>query len=91
VLFTVGKVGIGYYIGRASIGSPYGAAGSLVTLLVWVYYSALIVFFGAEFTHAWATRQHAIEPKHHAELGAAPQKKSEAAAEQAARTEGYDR
>jgi membrane protein len=91
VLFTVGKIGIGYYIGRASIGSPYGAAGSLITLLVWVFYSALIVFFGAEFTHAWATRQRTVAPKHYAEPGAAPQKKSEAAAEQATHTEDYDR
>jgi membrane protein len=81
VLFTLGKVAIGYYIGRASVGSAYGAAGSLIALLVWVYYSSLIVFFGAEFTQAWAKRQHAVEPKSHAELGAAPQTKSEAAAE----------
>ena len=90
VLFTVGKVGIGYYIGRASVGSAYGAAGSLIALLVWVYYSALIVFFGAEFTHAWATRQRTVEPKLYAEPGTAPQKKSEAAAEQAAHAEDYD-
>jgi membrane protein len=74
-LFTLGKVAIGYYIGRASVGSPYGAAGSLVALLVWVYYSSLIVFFGAEFTQAWATRQHAVVPMPHAEPGAAPQTK----------------
>ena len=91
MLFTVGKVGIGYYIGRASVGSAYGAAGSLMVLLVWVYYSSLIVFFGAEFTHAWATRQRTVEPKSYAEPGAAPQKKSEAAAEQAAQAEDYDR
>jgi membrane protein len=91
VLFTVGKVGIGYYIGRASIGTAYGAAGSLVVLLVWVYYSSMIVFFGAEFAHAWATRQHSVEPKSYAEPGAAPQKKSDAAAEQAAHAEDYDR
>jgi membrane protein len=90
MLFTIGKVGIGYYIGRASIGSAYGAAGSLIALLVWVYYSSLIVFFGAEFTHAWATRQRTVEPKPYAEPGVAPQKKSEAAAEQAARAEDYD-
>jgi membrane protein len=52
VLFTIGKSVIGYYIGRAGVGSAYGAAGSLVALLVWVYYSALIFFFGAEFTQA---------------------------------------
>src|SRR5712692_1334794 len=77
--------------GRASIGSAYGAARSLIALLVWVYYSSLLVFFGAEFTHAWATRQRTVEPKSCAEPGAAPQKKSAAAAEQAAHTEDYDR
>jgi membrane protein len=81
VLFTIGKTAIGYYLGQASVGSAYGAAGSLVVLLVWVYYSALIVFFGAEFTHAWATRQGAVAPKPHAVSGAAPQTKSAAAAE----------
>jgi membrane protein len=79
VLFTVGKTAIGYYIGQASVGSAYGAAGSLVVLLVWVYYSALIFFFGAEFTQAWATRQRAVAPMPHAEPGAAPQLKSDAA------------
>jgi uncharacterized BrkB/YihY/UPF0761 family membrane protein len=62
-----------------------------MALLVWVYYSSLIVFFGAEFTHAWATHQHTVEPKYYAEPGAAPQKKSEAAVEQAAHAEDYDR
>jgi membrane protein len=52
VLFTVGNTAIGYYLGRASVGSAYGAASSMVVLLVWVYDSALIVFFGAEFTQA---------------------------------------
>jgi membrane protein len=81
VLFTLGKTAIGYYLGQASVGSAYGAAGSLVVLLVWVYYSALIMFFGAEFTHAWATRQGAVAPQPHAVSGAAPQTKGEAAAE----------
>jgi membrane protein len=81
VLFTLGKTAIGYYLGQASVGSAYGAAGSMVVLLVWVYYSALIVFFGAEFTHAWATRQGAVAPKPHAVAGAAPQTKRDAAAE----------
>jgi membrane protein len=85
VLFTVGKTAIGAYIGQASVGSAYGAAGSLVVLLVWVYYSALIFFFGAEFTQAWAARQGAVAPKPHAVSGAAPQTKSRAAAE---RTQG---
>jgi membrane protein len=80
-LFTLGKTAIGYYLGQASVGSAYGAAGSLVVLLVWVYYSALIMFFGAEFTHAWVTRQGAVIPQPHAVAGAAPQTKGEAAAE----------
>ena len=81
VLFTLGKTAIGYYLGQASVGSAYGAAGSLVVLLVWVYYSALIMFFGAEFTHAWATRQGAVSLQPHAMSGAAPQTKGEVAAE----------
>jgi membrane protein len=81
VLFTRGKTAIGYYLGYASVGSAYGAAGSMVVLLVWVYYSALIVFFGAEFTQAWATRQGAVAPQPHAVSGAAPQTKRDAAAE----------
>jgi membrane protein len=85
VLFTLGKTAIGYYLGQASVGSAYGAAGSLVVLLVWVYYSALIMFFGAEFTHAWATRHGTVTPKPHAVAGVAPQTKGDAAAE---RTQG---
>jgi membrane protein len=79
VLFTLGKTAIGVYLGRASVGSAYGAAGSMVVLLVWVYYSALILFFGAEFTQAWATRHGEVTPQPHAIAGAAPQTKSEAA------------
>ena len=81
VLFTIGKTAIGFYLGQASVGSAYGAAGSLVVLLVWVYYSALIMFFGAEFTHVWATRHHEVAPEPHAIPGAAPQTKSEVATE----------
>ena len=83
VLFTLGKTAIGLYLGRASVGSAYGAAGSLVALLVWVYYSALIMFFGAEFTHAWTTQHHEVTPQPHAIPGAAPQTKSEAANDRA--------
>jgi len=54
VLFSVGRSLIGLYLGRASVGSAYGAAGSLVVLLVWVYYSSQIFFFGAEFTKVYA-------------------------------------
>jgi membrane protein len=83
VLFTLGKTAIGYYLGQASVGSAYGAAGSMVVLLVWVYYSALIVFFGAEFTQAWATQHGGVAPQPHAVAGAAPQTKGQAAAERA--------
>ena len=86
VFFTVGKTAIGYYLGQASVGSAYGAAGSMVVLLVWVYYSALIVFFGAEFTQAWATRHGSIAPQPHAVAGAAPQTKGEAAVERTPRS-----
>ena len=51
LLFTIGKFLIGLYLGKAAVGSAYGAAGSLVVVIVWVYYSALIFLFGAEFTH----------------------------------------
>jgi membrane protein len=81
VLFTVGKTAIGAYLGHASVGSAYGAAGSMVVLLVWVYYSALIVFLGAEFTQAWATQHGGVAPQSHAVSGAAPQTKGDAAAE----------
>jgi membrane protein len=57
VLFTIGKFLIGFYLGRASTASPYGAAGSVIVILLWVYYSALIVYFGAEFTKVFA-REH---------------------------------
>jgi membrane protein len=52
VLFTIGKLLLGWYLGRASTTSVYGAAGSLVAMLLWVYYSAQILFFGAELTQA---------------------------------------
>jgi membrane protein len=55
-LFTAGKFGIGLYVGRAGIGSTFGAAGSLVLLMVWVYYSAQIFLLGAEFTWLFAHR-----------------------------------
>ena len=54
LLFTIGKTLIGLYLGKASVGSAYGAAGSLIVVIVWVYYSAQIFFFGAEFTHVYA-------------------------------------
>jgi membrane protein len=51
LLFTLGEFLIGLYFGKAAVGSAYGAAGSLVVVVVWVYYSAMIFLFGAEFTH----------------------------------------
>jgi membrane protein len=55
LLFTVGKLLIGIYLGKANFASTYGAAGSLVVILVWVYYSTQILLLGAEFTKAYAT------------------------------------
>jgi membrane protein len=57
VLFTVGKLLLGLYLGKAAPGSSYGAAGSLIALVVWVYYAAQILFMGAEFTQVQARRQ----------------------------------
>jgi membrane protein len=54
ILFLVGKVLIGLYLGRAGTSSAYGAAGSLIVVLLWVYYSAQILFLGAEFTQIYA-------------------------------------
>lgn len=51
VLFTIGKVGIGLYLGKTGVASAYGAASSLAVILLWVYYSAMILFFGAEYTY----------------------------------------
>jgi membrane protein len=56
LLFVVGKWGLGIYLGKAAPGSAYGAAGSLVILLIWVYWSAQILFLGAEFTQVYARR-----------------------------------
>jgi membrane protein len=56
LLFTVGKQLIGLYLGKASFASTYGAAGSLVVVLVWVYYSAQLFFLGAEFTKVYARK-----------------------------------
>jgi hypothetical protein len=61
LLFTIGEFAIGMYLGKASFGSTYGAAGSLVIVLVWVYYSAQIFFFGAEFTQVYA-EQYGSDP-----------------------------
>jgi len=56
VLFVIGKSALGYYFGQVEPGSTYGAAGTLVLILLWVSYSCLILFFGAEFTYTYAER-----------------------------------
>ncbi|MFN0076012.1 MAG: YihY/virulence factor BrkB family protein [Prosthecobacter sp.] len=56
VLFELGKFILGFYFGRSAIASSYGAAGSLIIILVWVFYSAQILFFGAAFTRVYAMR-----------------------------------
>lgn len=64
ILFVVGKLFLGIYFGQADPGSTYGAAGSIVLILLWVSYSSLILFFGAEFTYVYAKRYgKGIEPK----------------------------
>lgn len=65
ILFMLGKWAIGFYLSVVSLGSTYGAASSLVIILLWVYYSAIIIYFGAEFTHMYAL---------HAGRGIAPKK-----------------
>ena len=56
LLFALGRYLLGLYLGRSTISSAYGAAGSLVVFLMWVYYSSLILFFGAAFTQVFAKR-----------------------------------
>jgi len=53
-LFEIGKFGLGFYFGKANPGTGYGAAGSVILILLWVTYTSMIVFLGAEFTHAYA-------------------------------------
>jgi membrane protein len=54
IFFMIGKFAIGAYLGSSDIGTMYGAAGSVIIILVWVYYSAIILYFGAEFTKVYA-------------------------------------
>lgn len=62
VLFTLGELPLGWYLGRAGTTSVYGAAGSLVAILLWVYYSSQILLLGAEFTKVYAKRRKAVAP-----------------------------
>ncbi|MBR9923263.1 MAG: YihY/virulence factor BrkB family protein [Bacteroidetes bacterium] len=67
ILFALGKYLIGFYLGNSTIASSYGAAGALVALLIWVYYSAQIVILGAEFTKIWSRKfGEGIRPAEHA-------------------------
>ena len=54
-LFLLGKYGIGFYLGRSKLGSIYGAAGSIMILMIWVYYTSAILYLGAIFTKVYAT------------------------------------
>lgn len=68
LLFVIGKFALGMYLGRASVAGAYGAAGSFVVLLLWIYYSSQIVFFGAEFTQVYANAYGSrIKPAENAE------------------------
>jgi membrane protein len=72
VLFAIGKFALGAYIGRGAVGSAYGAAGSLAIVLIWVYYSAQILLFGAEVTQAYAKQRGSwVQPKENAIAAAA--------------------
>ncbi|MFL5497703.1 MAG: YhjD/YihY/BrkB family envelope integrity protein [Gemmatimonadaceae bacterium] len=64
VLFEIGKFGIGLYLGHSNPGNPFGAAKALAVILIWIYYSGVLLLFGAEFTQHFAeSRGHAVEPK----------------------------
>jgi membrane protein len=60
LLFWIGKYLIGLYLARSAVASPFGAAGTLVVVIVWVYYSAQIFFLGAEFTRSYAAARHPV-------------------------------
>jgi membrane protein len=67
ILFMLGKFAISYYISKVNIGTTYGTAGSLVIVLLWIYYSSIILYFGAEFTKAYALSSgKAIHPSQYA-------------------------
>jgi membrane protein len=67
LLFIIGRSLISLYLGQGDVGSAYGAAGSLIIILVWIYYSSLIIFFGSEFTQQYANSfGERIRPKSHA-------------------------
>jgi membrane protein len=76
ILFVIGKFAVGAYLGHAGVGSAYGAAGSLVVLLVWIYYAAQLFFVGAEFTRAHARRHGSVHKREPVVKEAADSKES---------------
>jgi membrane protein len=67
ILFAIGKFILGIYLGSGAAGSAYGAASSLITLLLWIFYSAQILLFGAEFTQVYSTTYGSqVQPQEHA-------------------------
>ena len=58
LFFELGKAAIGFYIGKQGLKSTYGAAASIVVVLIWVYYTSQIILMGAEITHAYSKRRH---------------------------------
>ena len=71
VLFTIGKFLLGFYFGQSDPGATFGAAGSIILIMLWVYYSSLIMLFGAEFTQVYARRHgHQVKPSEHARYNA---------------------
>ena len=55
ILFTLGKFGIGFYLGKSNLATVFGAAGSVIIIMIWVYYSSAILYLGAVFTKVYAT------------------------------------
>ena len=94
ILFMIGKIGISFYISKSDLGSSFGAASSLAIILVWVYYSSIILYFGVEFAKLYATNKgEEIIPNRYAEWderpavpGAAPKKAPEAKSPSASST-----
>ncbi|MEK6478267.1 YihY/virulence factor BrkB family protein [Catalinimonas sp. 4WD22] len=71
ILFTIGKFLIGFYMGKTDPASTFGAAGSIIIIMLWVYYSGLILLFGAEFTQVYARKNgHRLQPSAHARRNA---------------------
>lgn len=69
LLFMIGKFVITFYINNSDVGGAYGTAGSFIILLIWIYYSALVLYLGAEFTKAYTTKHNVeLKPRHYADV-----------------------